>query len=351
VAPNTIEAQPWLRDCWYQVAWLYEFEPSPVLARTILGQPLVMFRGSDGALCALHDRCPHRFAPLSAGLLKDGAIRCGYHGLTFNGRGQCIHNPHGGITSAMGVRAFTVRERHGAAWVWMGAAEADESLLPELCFIDNTPDSARHFGYMETAANYQLLTDNIMDLSHADYLHPNSLGGIMTGAKVSTGEANGEFRIQWQSNDCIPPPAFRSMVPPPARADIWTEVRWRAPAVMILGTGANVAGAERNPANESTTLHNMTPATLTSSHYFFCITRKFNVEDRAFNQMLGTAISNAFSSEDKPMLEKQQASIGSAEFWSLNPVLLNIDSGAVKVRRLLSQMIDKEQASRRVPAT
>jgi len=345
MAPTTFDVEPWLRNCWYQLAWVHEFEQAPVLARTILNQRLIVFRDSVGALCAIQDRCPHRFAPLSAGSFEHGVIRCGYHGLAFDGHGQCVHNPHGGITSAMRVPAFAVRERYGAAWIWMGAADADDSLLPELRFIDDTPVSARHFGYMETAANYQLLTDNIMDLSHADYLHPHSLGGIMTGAKVSTGEANGEFRIQWQSNDCIPPPAFRSMVPPPARADIWTEVSWRPPAVMILGTGANVAGAERNPANEAITLHNMTPATLMSSHYFFCITRKFKVEDHAFNQMLGTTISNAFSNEDKPMLEKQQASMGGAEFWSLNPVLLSIDSGAVKVRRLLSKMIDREQGN------
>ena len=203
---------------------------------------------------------------------------------------------------------------------------------------------------METAANYQLLTDNILDLSHADYLHPDSLGGVMTGAKVSTKEERGEFRIQWESSDCNPPPAYRSMVPPPARADIWTEVRWRAPALMILGTGANVAGAARNPANEAFTLHNMTPATLTTSHYFFCATRKFNVQDGAFNRMLGEIISNAFRNEDKPMLEKQQASMGQADLWSLNPVLLSIDAGAVKVRRLLSKMINTEQEGTRVPA-
>jgi hypothetical protein len=59
--------------------------------------------------------------------------------------------------------------------------------------------------------------------------------------------------------------------------------------------------------------------------------------------LLGGLISEAFRSEDKPILEKQQRVIGQADLWSLKPVLLNIDTGAVKVRRLLAKMIEAEQ--------
>jgi phenylpropionate dioxygenase-like ring-hydroxylating dioxygenase large terminal subunit len=335
---------PWLENCWYQAAWANELATTPLLSRTIVNREVLLFRDPSGALCAIEDRCPHRFAPLSAGTLQDGVIRCGYHGLAFDGGGRCVHNPHGAITNAMRVRSYPVIERHQAAWIWMGPGAADPSLLPDLEFIDQAPGTAKFFGYMDTAANYQLLTDNILDLSHADYLHSNSLGGIMTGAKTTSREENGEFIIQWLSNDCSPPPAFLSMVPPPARADIWTEVRWRAPAVMVLGTGANPSGTPRDPSREATTLHNMTPASPTRTHYFFCSTRKFNVDDSQFNQTLSNLITGAFRSEDKPMLEKQQRSMGTAEFWSLKPVLLNIDAGAVKVRRQLAKLIEAEQS-------
>ena len=335
---------PWLTNCWYQAAWAREFAATPLLARKILDRNLVLFRDSGGALSAIEDRCPHRFAPLSAGTLKDGVIRCGYHGLGFNGQGRCVLNPHGAITRAMQVCSYTVIEKHQAAWIWMGSAPPDPARIPRLDFIDETPETAKFFGYMDTAASYQLLTDNILDLSHADYLHPSSLGGIMTGAKTTMREADGEFVIRWQSENCVPPPAYFSMVPPPARADIWTEVRWRAPAVMVLGTAANTTGLPHDPAKESTTLHNMTPASSTRSHYFFCTTRKFNVEDAQLNEFLCGLISDAFNTEDKPMLEKQQRTMGTADLWSLNPVLLGIDTGAVKVRRLLARMIEAEQS-------
>jgi phenylpropionate dioxygenase-like ring-hydroxylating dioxygenase large terminal subunit len=333
----------WLENCWYQAAWSSEFETRSLLARTILDREILLFRDSNGTLSAIEDRCPHRFAPLSAGTVQDGVVRCGYHGLGFDGRGRCVLNPHGAITSAMQVRHYPVVERHQAAWVWMGPKEADPSLLPYLNFIDEAPATAKFTGYMDTAANYQLLTDNILDLSHADYLHPHSLGGIMTGAKTTMREENQEFIIEWLSSNCVPPPAFLSMVPPPERADIWTQVRWRAPAVMVLGTGANPAGKPRDAAKEAWTLHNMTPATSVRSHYFFCSTRKFNVYDANFNRMLCDLITEAFRSEDKPMLEKQQRAMGTADLWSLKPVLLGIDSGAVKVRRLLEKMIEAEQ--------
>jgi vanillate O-demethylase monooxygenase subunit len=217
-------------------------------------------------------------------------------------------------------------------------------MIPEMSFIDACPDTARIFGYMDTRANYQLLTDNILDLSHADYLHPGSLGGMMTGAKTSVSEKYGAITVEWLSDNCTPPPAFYSMVPPPSKGDIWTRVTWRAPAVMVLETGANVAGTPRNPEHEATTLHNMTPADSVSSHYFFCTVRKFNQLDAGFNTMLGQLITQAFLNEDKPMLEKQQASMGGVDFWDLKPLLLKIDAPAVRARRSLRNAIDAERA-------
>ena len=332
----------WLENCWYQAAWSHELSASRLLSRRILDRDVLLFRGPSGAVSAIDDRCPHRFAPLSAGTLKQGAIHCGYHGLGFDGQGRCVVNPHGAIPATMRVRSYRVVERHQAVWIWMGAGIPDEAPLPALDFIDQTPDTAKFFGYMDTAVNYQLLTDNILDLSHADFLHPTSLGGIMIGAKTSMRQEGAAYVIQWLSEDCIPPPAYRSLIPPPSRADIWTEVRWQAPAVMILGTGADPTGAPRDPSRQATTLHNMTPASPTRTHYFFCSTRKFNVHDAAFNQVLSGLITEAFENEDKPMLEKQQRAIGTREFWSMKPMLLNIDIGAVKVRRMLADMIDAE---------
>jgi vanillate O-demethylase monooxygenase subunit len=335
----------WLRNIWYQAGWSDELVAGTPLVRTILGEPILFWRDPSGAVAALFDRCPHRFAPLSAGRIAGEAVTCGYHGLGFDRGGACVHNPHGPITSRMRVRAYPVAERHTALWIWMGdAADADEALIPNLCFIDDTPEAGRIVGYMPTKANYQLLADNILDLSHADYLHPTTLGGIMTGSKAHSREEGDTVIAEWLSEGCDPPPAFKAMVPE-GPADIWTEVVWSPPALMVLGTAAKPAGVPRTPDDEAYTLHNMVPETATSTHYFFCSTRRFMIEDAGFSAFLRNALTQAFQGEDKPMLERQQARIGDQDFWSLDPILLPIDAGAVRARRKLDRLIAREQAA------
>ena len=55
-------------------AWAHELAPGVLLARTLLDEPLVLYRDANGAPHALADRCPHRFAPLSMGKLCDDGM-------------------------------------------------------------------------------------------------------------------------------------------------------------------------------------------------------------------------------------------------------------------------------------
>ena len=338
--------QLWLRNAWYQIGWSDEVKVAVPLVRTVLNQPLLIMRDERDRVGALLDRCPHRFAPLSAGRISSGIVTCGYHGLAFDASGACVRNPHGPIASAMHVQSYLVAERHTALWIWMGdPRQAHEEEIPDLSFIDDTPESARITIHMPTRCNYQLLTDNIMDLSHADYLHPTTLGGMMTAVKAQTREEGKQIIVQWHAIACDPPPAFRAMVPPPLKGDIHIEVRWSAPAVMVLTATAKPTGIAPTTSDESRTLHNMTPETATSSHYFVCSTRRFLMDDAHFNEFLRGALARAFQEEDKPMLESQQARIGDAEFWSLKPILLRVDAAAVQVRRRLDQLIAAESSS------
>src|SRR5258705_10760166 len=116
-----------LRNTWYVAAWADEVEPGQLLARRLLDQPIVLFRDAEGRPRALTDRCPHRFVPLSMGRLIEGGnvIRCGYHGLRFDGDGRCVLNPQGGSPPPRArVRSFPAVERYSALWIWMGDGEA-----------------------------------------------------------------------------------------------------------------------------------------------------------------------------------------------------------------------------------
>ena len=62
----------YLRNAWYVAAWSDDLADGQLLNRTILKEPVVLFRKSDGNVAALQDRCPHRFAPLHMGKIVDG---------------------------------------------------------------------------------------------------------------------------------------------------------------------------------------------------------------------------------------------------------------------------------------
>jgi vanillate O-demethylase monooxygenase subunit len=87
----------------------------------------------------------------------------------------------------------------------------------------------------------------------------------------------------------------------------------------------------------------MVPETETSTHYFACSTRRFLIDDADFSAFLKNALTHAFLHEDKPMLEKQQARMGTPDLWSLGPVLLKVDAAAVRARRKLEALIAAEQ--------
>ena len=333
---------PWLDNSWYQAAWSEELEVGRPFSRMLLGKPIVLYRRENGEVAALYDRCPHRFVPLSAGTICGDAVRCAYHGLAFGPNGHCVTNPHGGITSSIKVRSFPVVERHSGIWVWMGVPEdADPAKIPDLSYIDLVPETARFRMYIPTRANYQLLIDNIMDLSHADYLHPTSLGGMMTESTMRNRTEGDAIVVEWTADECIPAPAFAPLVPLDGRVDVWVQVKWQPPGVMVLLFSAVPAGVARNPNVQA--LHNMVPETENSTHYFMYTTRSFELENQGVTAAIRASAEQAFCHEDKPILEKQQERMGTADFWSLKPVLLNVDAAAVKVRRKLELLIAAER--------
>jgi vanillate O-demethylase monooxygenase subunit len=340
---------PFLRNAWYMAGFADEFTPGTLVARTLLGQPMVLFRTDEGAITALADRCPHRFAPLSAGRLCDGgrAIECAYHGLRFGADGQCSHNPHGDgrIPKAAAVPAWAVRERHRLVWLWAGdPAAADESLIPDYAAVTSAPDDATVRGYYPSDCDFQLLMDNVLDLTHADYLHAGMLGsGAITRATPRiTDLGPRSVRIEWASSGDLAPAAFDMHLREQGRpTDQWTEVTWTAPGCIHLQVGATLAGEARERGVNTVNLHLATPETATRCHYWYWTTRDFAVVPGA-NEHIRPLIEHAFMGQDKPMLEAQQRRIGDAEFWSLKPVLLPGDAGAVRARRKLQQLLAEE---------
>lgn len=334
--------------------WSDELKRGQLRERTILGQSLVVFRDASGHARALTNRCPHRFAPLHLGTcLESGEISCGYHGLRFNGDGECVGNPHGNghIPSAARVRAYPVAEKHGIVWVWTGAVEAcDEALLPDYGAIDpQRSHSARRF--LTVKANYQLESDNILDLSHIQFLHPGSLGSdaVSQAAVKVVQEGNTVHSRRFIQGEILPPFLETTFgIPHGSPADRWLDVRWSPPASLLLSVTIAVSGAPREEGATILMPHIFTPETDSTTHYWFasCFDRQRYPDGKERAERHVEGLMKPFATEDLPMLEAQQKVIGDADFWSLKPVLLRSDEAAVRARRVLDGLISREGATR-----
>lgn len=79
----------WLRNRWYVAGWDSEIDRAP-FARTICGEPVVLYRKLDRSVVAMRDACPHRLLPLSLGIKEGDSIRCRYHGLLIGDRKSVV---------------------------------------------------------------------------------------------------------------------------------------------------------------------------------------------------------------------------------------------------------------------
>src|SRR5690625_1066514 len=110
-------------NAWY-VAAIADEVGRQLLPVRMLSQDLVLYRQEDGQPVALHDSCPHRRLPLSMGRLIGDTVECGYHGLTFNGQGQCVRAPACAEIPARAVRSEERRVgKEGRARWWASADE------------------------------------------------------------------------------------------------------------------------------------------------------------------------------------------------------------------------------------
>ncbi|MBV8137792.1 MAG: Rieske 2Fe-2S domain-containing protein, partial [Deltaproteobacteria bacterium] len=174
-----------LHNCWYAAGWSHDFEHGKLCPLTILNEPIVVYRAANDTPVALQDRCCHRLAPLSMGRLEGEDLRCMYHGLRFAPSGRCIEIPgETKIPPQVKVRSYPICDKYSIAWIWMGDADrADEELIPDFVGIDD-PRWVMHPGRMDYKANYTLINDNLLDLSHIGFLHTNSLGLTVTPRKM-----------------------------------------------------------------------------------------------------------------------------------------------------------------------
>ena len=336
-----------VRNSWYVAALSSEIEGDALFSRILLNEPVLLYRNTNGSISAMSDRCPHRFAPLHLGKRDKDTVACPYHGLMFDSSGTCIFSPHGDrqIPPLARLAKFNAVERYGAIWIWMGdEAQADPDLIPDYDFANEGVEDSYFEGYLHSNAHYQLLIDNILDLSHADFLHPTLLaaGTAVTQQRPKVRDHGRGIKVSWEWENAPTMSVFAPGLPSDTgNTDGWLWVEWEPVGSMMLHSGATPTGSAREQGVWLSAYHCMTPETEKSTHYFYGIRRNYCV-DPEMNKMIAGLTRTAFSTEDKPIIEAVQRYMGNADLWSLNPAILSSDVGAVRVRRATEKLLRAE---------
>ena len=341
--------QTMVRNRWYVAATSDEISREP-MERTILGKVVAMYRKENGDPVAMYGICPHRYFPLAQGKVKGDALVCGYHGFTFDHTGDCIDIPSQGTGAKFCQPTYTMEERGNLCWIWMGDPElCDTSLIPpyEDFGLNQEGWYDSSYNYFHIEGRYQLLIDNLLDLTHLPYVHHHVPGGeSLAKTKNRDQERNGIYYFNRDTHVAWNP--FHQMV---YGEDVKfegvalfdNETAFYGPELIRTGLGffRSIDGNEDVPKLGTIhIMHAITPETDNSCHYFGFAVRDFRVGDKGLDNFWVSSDSK-IREQDKVAIEAVESRLD-ASVELQRELLVRSDAGAIKVRKRVQTMLDAE---------
>ena len=339
-----------LRDQWYVAALSSELESKP-LARQILGEHVALFSSESGQVVALSDHCPHRGYPLSLGTVIGDHLVCGYHGFTFDCSGTCVAVPgQDRVPSKANVRSYPVVEQGPWVWLWMGRDQADVAKLPDTPWLTQVDRWSSVSGVAKINAPFDLLVDNLLDLSHETYLHNGSIGTpevATTPIEVEVDDENNVVRVFRHMNAVECPPFYSRTTGLTGKVDRWQDIDYFPPGFYLLH--ARLAPIGQPPLPDGTDEHafhmkimyGLTPCTETSVYDFWALARDFCVGEEEVDEFL-YKMQTSVVQEDVDALNILQRR--AQEIPEVTEVSVKIDRGGLAARRMLVAMKDAASA-------
>jgi phenylpropionate dioxygenase-like ring-hydroxylating dioxygenase large terminal subunit len=356
VNAGPLSCEGFLRNAWYPALWGNALRPGQTFARRILNEPLVFFRALNGTPAALVDACPHRFAPLHMGrVMPEGRLQCAYHGLEFDSNGACVRNPQGNgrVPHGARVKSYKVAERHHMLWAWMGDSPANEALIPDFGVIESgDPVLSTALDHIVVDANYLLIVDNLLDLTHLNYLHKGYLSADEPASvEITSKRKSSSIHVHTVTRNAAISALLKLLWKPAGgRADIYQSTRWDAPGCVLITGGATEPGEPLEKGTGTFGIHLLAPETLTTTHYSFAAVRwnprSWGAEtDARIRVELAQLRHQVFEEQDGALLRKQQANLLDRALRTQRPVFLQSDEGPMLMRRVLAEMMaaDLEQ--------
>ena len=264
-------------------------------------------------------------------------------GFVFNCAGACIHVPHQDIVpKAAKVVSYPAVERWGYIWLWLGIpAKADPATVPNMPWTQD-PALRCVFFRFDVGANFQLMADNLMDVSHTDFLHrtfdrvadgrhgQNEIAKVELDHRVDGEQVHFRRRVR---NTLLGPIAMKwaGTAEPVSRTN---TLMWEAPNTIH-------SVLEFKNDNTCATIHMehiMTPRTATTTHYFMNWVRDFGTDNIRYptDEDVHREQTAVVCGEDVPMVEAQQRNIEA--FGLLQDVPARQDLFITHVHRTLAQI-------------
>jgi phenylpropionate dioxygenase-like ring-hydroxylating dioxygenase large terminal subunit len=336
-----------VKNCWYVAAWDHEILLDTLLSRTILGQPVLLYRKSDGTVVAMDDKCCHRHAPLHMGRKEGDCVRCMYHGAKYDASGKCVEIPgQEQVPAKLRQRVFPTVEQKRWIWIWMGdPSRADPSLVPDTFSMEH-PDWRWKPSYLHYACNYLLISDNLLDFSHLSYVHEKTFGGSpnIAEARPEIQRLERGIRVTRPVRNTVPAPYHQRLGQFEGDVNRWFNYEFLAPGILLLDAGVKSADTPDDDLTGALRFHScqaITPETETSTHYFFMQAHNFRLQDAVVTESIDQSQRAAFL-EDKRILEAQQRMIDSTPESLM--VAIVADAGLMQYRRLIKDLIEQERS-------
>ncbi|MFD8568856.1 Rieske 2Fe-2S domain-containing protein [Streptomyces sp. NPDC059639] len=336
--PNPSAGPAFARDQWYVAAWSSEVGRE-LLGRTVLGEPLALYRTEAGEPVVLADRCVHRRFPLSASGLDGDRIVCGYHGFTYDTTGTCVFVPgQKRVPRTARVSSYPVAEVDSMVWVWIGdPGLADPDTVPRAPHL--AADGWVTVRGMEPIdADYGLLVDNLLDLSHETYLHGGYIGTpevAETPITTEVDEAAGIVRVSRHMADAACPPFYARSTGIEGRIQRLQDIEYHAPCLYLLHSRISPAGQD-SPAFLTEITYAITPSAPGKVYDFWAVSRNFAVDDDEVTAFLRD-FNHTVVMQDVDALNLLQRALDS-EPAGYQELSINIDTGGLAARRILARL-------------
>ena len=253
-----------------------------------------------------------------------------------------------GTYTQLPVVSYPVVEQDSFVWVWVGdPALADPDNVPRARHMDS-PDWTTVCGMEPIDADYGLLVDNLLDLSHETYLHGGYIGTpevAETPITTEVDEGAGIVRVSRHMDDAECPPFYASSTGIEGRITRWQDIEYFAPCLYLLHSRVAPVGVLPEPDGSdpggfhTEVTYAITPSGDGKVYDFWAVSRDWATDDDEVTEFL-RGNNHTVVMQDVDALNLLQRTLGT-ERHGYQELSINIDTGGLAARRILARLVEE----------